>query len=136
MVEILPLAALAAPYLIWPIEIYLGVGVWLEEFVKLGFAWQIKKEVNDKAKSLQLFILLTGLFAFSESALYLYNLNLLNKSLMDFLLRLMTTIPMHIFTGLVIYYFYNKNRRLCLIIGMFLAILLHYLFNILSKLLI
>lgn len=115
------------PFILWPIEIVLPYPHIIEEAAKSIFIYfiltSIKKESQYKA------VLLSGfLFAFSESILYIPNLLLVGSSITIFL-RLALTIPLHIGT-MALMLSLGRRRKSLIIIGLGLAIIIHYLFNV------
>lgn len=113
-----PLLALAAPFLLWPVELYLPYPYVLEELVKAGLVWLV---IRDKHHQPQLLIAIAigAAFAFSESVLYIFNFNPWRVVLAPLL---------HITTTLIIYFSYRINRKL-LFLGVLLAGLVHFLYN-------
>ncbi len=106
-----PLLALAAPFVLWPIELLLPYPYVIEELVKAGLVW-----LNPKFKS----ALAIGLtFASSETVLYIFNLNPY---------RLIATSALHVTTTLVIYYAVHTNKKL-ISLGIILAGLIHFFYN-------
>jgi RsiW-degrading membrane proteinase PrsW (M82 family) len=83
-----------------------------------GHSWKLRLE------GVLVFGLLLG---FSESIFYLINFMGAGDYHM-FLLRFVTTVPMHITTVLIIFFFTELNRKFWFF-GFALAILLHLLFN-------
>lgn len=129
MIEILPLLALCAPFFIWPIELVLPFPYLVEEFFKLYLVQRIKKGETHLNQQIKLTALVCGLFGISESVFYLFNI-FISGSLIDFIERIMITVPMHIITGLFMIVGYNKGR-IGLIIGFISAICIHFVFNLL-----
>jgi RsiW-degrading membrane proteinase PrsW (M82 family) len=83
------------------------------------------KKISEKIK---LAILIGVLFAFSESVLFLFNIQLVGN-IKTFFLRLLITIPLHTITSLIILLPALKNKKL-IVFGFFLAVIIHYLFNL------
>ncbi|OGE33287.1 hypothetical protein A3C59_03905 [Candidatus Daviesbacteria bacterium RIFCSPHIGHO2_02_FULL_36_13] len=68
------------------------------------------------------------LFSFSETVLYLFNVFSVG-SLQTLLLRFIFTTPMHILTSLIILSSALINKNL-IILGIIIAALVHYIFNL------
>ncbi len=66
-------------------------------------------------------------FGVSESIFYLSEI-IQSGDLGIFVLRLFTTMPMHIVTALIIFLFAQRGRK-CLIIGVLIAIAIHLFYN-------
>lgn len=115
------LLALVFPFFILLIENFLPYPYVVEELFKFFLA--------KKANSTKVAIILGFLFSVSEAVFYVLNpIYSLNANLYS--LRLLTVGAMHISTILIMHYF-NKRRNTWPI-GIFLAILTHYLFNSLN----
>jgi RsiW-degrading membrane proteinase PrsW (M82 family) len=123
---LLPLMALMAPFLVWPIEYFLPYPYLIEEFIKSIFVFNIIYSVN---KQHQLVIAATVgvLFSLSESVLYSFNFFPLN-SIVPFLYRIFLTTLLHSGTILIMLLFSSKSKKL-FPIGLTVAILIHYLYN-------
>lgn len=122
-----PLFALIAPFVIWPIELLLPYPYIVEELAKAILVFSLLG-LKKRSEKIKLAILIGVLFAFSESVLYLFNIQLVG-SMRTFLVRLLVTIPLHATTTLVILLPALKNKKL-IIVGFFLAAIIHYLFNL------
>jgi len=122
-----PLFALIAPFVIWPIELILPYPHVIEELAKT-FLILTLLDLKKTSEKIKLAILIGILFAFSESVLFLFNIQLVG-SLKTFLLRLLVTIPLHATTSLVILLPALKDKKL-IIFGFFLAVIIHYFFNL------
>lgn len=108
---LVPLLALAAPFVLWPIELLLPYPYVIEELVKAGLVW-----LNPKFRP----AVAIGLaFAFSETVLYIFNLNPY---------RLLLTILLHTTTTLIIYGFTTIDKKL-IVVGTLLAMGLHFGYN-------
>jgi len=123
---LLPLMALIAPFLVWPIEYFLPYPYLIEEIVKAILVFNIIFFVNKKN---QLVIAATVgvLFSLSESVLYSFNFFPLN-SIMPFFYRIFATTLLHSGTILIMLLFFSKSKKL-FPIGLTVAILIHYLYN-------
>ena len=125
MALLLPFFALAAPFVLWPIEQLLPYPYIVEELFKGCLVWQI---IRSPLRRPVLIVALTGLlFGISETVFYLFNI-LLFASPDALFNRVIITIPFHITTMVVIYLPTLKNRRYILL-GLLLAMGMHYLFN-------
>lgn len=124
-----PLISLAAPFLLWPVEIILPYPYIVEEVGKLLLVLLV---VRSSPKSQQLWLILIAglLFAFSETVFYLFNIFLVGN-LGTIGHRLILTIPLHTLTILLIWSF-AKRREWLIIPGTALAVGLHYIFNFLA----
>lgn len=123
---LLPLMALMAPFLVWPIEFYLPYPYIIEELVKVIFVLFIIKE-SKISKQIQLGLIIGVLFALSETVFYLFNF-FQQTSLLPLILRLFLTSILHSLTIMVILISTFVNKKL-LVFGLLFAILIHYLYN-------
>lgn len=122
---ILPLAAIA-PFLLWPVEIFLPYPHFVEELAKLFLVWNIEKSLP-LSKKLLLAALIGLLFSLSEGVLYTLNIYpTLDTGLL--LLRLLLPTALHVSTSLILCFSANINRKF-FPLGLALSILIHYLFN-------
>lgn len=124
---LVPLFAAIAPFLVWPIELLLPYPYVIEELVKLLLVIFILN-VSSNAIKIRLAIMAGLFFALSESVLYMFNIQLVG-TLSTLLQRLALTIPLHVVTTLIILFSGIKNRAF-LAIGVTIAIILHYTFNL------
>ena len=124
--EILVFASIA-PFILWPIELIFPYPHFVEELAKSALIFIFLKSLQDKRALLQV-ALAGALFAFSESVLYLFNIAAVG-SLKTFFIRLAATTPMHIITFVIILSAVQINKRL-IILGLVLAILIHYFYNL------
>jgi hypothetical protein len=129
MIETLPLFALAAPFIIWPIETFLPYPYIVEELFKLFFVFNINKEEKHFEFKIKFTVLVCALFGVSESIFYLFDI-FISGSILDFIERLLITVPMHIITGLVMILGINKGK-IGLVIGFISAVCIHFIFNLL-----
>ncbi len=123
MLSLLPLFAVVAPLLLWPIELFFPYPYLIEEIAKTLLITPLLDH-QQKSAQIKTVVLLGFLFAFSESVLYLFNIG----DLTVFIKRLLITIPLHTVTFLLIFLPTLKNKKL-LPLGTTLAILVHYLCN-------
>jgi len=122
-----PLFALIAPFVVWPIELILPYPHIIEEFAKAVLVFTLL-DLPDRLEKIKLAILIGVLFAFSESVLYLFNIQLVGN-IQTYFVRLLVTTPLHIITTLIILLPALKNKKL-IIVGVVFASLVHYLFNL------
>ena len=122
-----PLLALIAPFVVWPIELIFPYPHIIEELAKAVIVF-ILLDLPERLTKIKLAVLIGVLFAFSESVLYLFNIQLVG-SIQTYLVRLLVTIPLHVITTLVILLPALKNKKL-IIVGVILASAVHYLFNL------
>lgn len=114
------LFAAIAPFVLWPIETVFPYPHVIEELVKAALVFFVIKTWHQAAAA--------GLtFAFSESILYFPNFFLVG-SLETFFTRLAITVPLHVATLLLIFFF-KANKKAYLIPAVALAMILHYFFN-------
>jgi hypothetical protein len=123
---LIPLFALIAPFLVWPLELALPYPHVVEEIVKGIFVYFILTSGN-KAK-IKLAITVGFIFAFSESVMYMSNI-FLAGTLWTLIERLLLTIPLHATTMLIIL-FSGMRKKAFLPLGITAAMLLHYYFNL------
>lgn len=122
-----PLFALIAPFVVWPIELILPYPHIIEELAKAVLVFTLL-DLPDRLEKIKLAILIGVLFAFSESVLYLFNIQLVGN-IQTYFVRLLVTVPLHVITTLIILLPSLKNKKL-IIVGVILASLVHYLFNL------
>ncbi len=122
-----PLLALIAPFVVWPIELLLPYPHIIEELAKAVLVFTLLN-LPDRLTKIKLAILIGVLFAFSESVLYLFNIQLVGN-IQTYFIRFLVTIPLHTITTLIILLPALKNKKL-IIIGVVFASLIHYLFNL------
>ena len=122
-----PLFALIAPFVVWPIELILPYPHIIEELAKAVLVFALL-DLPERFTKIKLAILIGVLFAFSESVLYLFNIQLVG-SVQTYFIRLLVTVPLHVITTLIILLPALKNKKL-IIVGVVFASLVHYLFNL------
>ncbi len=128
--EVFALAlAVAAPFLLWPVEILFPYPHLFEEILKLILVLLILKSSGKVSKKIILGAKLGIVFAFSESILYLLNIFQIGQPGL-FLLRLALTIPLHIGTMMLMILPGLKKKEF-IFIGFLLAVILHYGYNLL-----
>jgi len=124
---LLPLFAAITPFILWPIELFLPYPHIIEELAKTFLVWMIlKTPVNISPGWLT--VSCGFLFAISESTLYLFNISQVGNT-QTLITRLALTIPLHVLTILIIYFFYSKSKKLALI-GVSLSVLIHFSYNL------
>lgn len=117
-----------APFIIWPIELFLPFPHIIEELAKALLIYLTIKQIGKNSMRIKIAIL-TGLaFAISESFLYLFNIALVGTPT-SLLFRLALTIPLHCLTMLIIL-FPAMYKRTFIVGGLILSILVHYVFNL------
>ncbi len=124
---LLPLMALMAPFLVWPIEFFLPYPHIIEELVKAMFALFIIKEPN-KSKQILLALIVGTLFALSETVFYFFNFFQLASPL-SLIFRFLLTSTLHSLTIVIIILSTFINKKL-IFFGLLFAILVHYLYNL------
>lgn len=122
-----PLFALIAPFIVWPIELILPYPHIIEELAKAVLVFTLLN-LPERLTKIKLAILIGVLFAFSESVLYLFNIQLVGN-IQTYFVRLLVTIPLHVITTLIILLPALKNKKL-IIVGVVFASLIHYFFNL------
>lgn len=113
-----------APFLLIPVEIIFPYPFLIEELVKLIAVLGLLKNKN---KKISLPILGGFLFASTETILYAGNIIVVGKPYI-FIERLFLTGGMHILTIILLYFGFKKNK-IWGILGLVLAILVHYFYN-------
>ncbi|MBI5126873.1 PrsW family intramembrane metalloprotease [Candidatus Roizmanbacteria bacterium] len=124
---LLPLMALMAPFLVWPIEYFLPYPYLIEELVKVVFILFILK-IPGKMKQIKLAAMIGILFSLSETILYLFNF-FMTDSLSPIYLRFILTAVLHSLTMITILMPTFVNKKL-LPLGIIIAVLIHYLYNL------
>lgn len=118
------LFAFIAPLALYPIEIFFPYPHIVEELVKALLIFYLLKSKIPPQKIFGT-ILIGFLFGLSENLLYLLN----SSTAQTQLLRFVLTMPLHIITSLIILTPALINKRL-IFLGIILAGLIHYFFNI------
>lgn len=126
-----PFMALMAPFLVWPIEQVLPFPYLVEEFVKAFLVYFIL-QIPEKTRQIQFAILIGVLFSLSEAVLYFFNFYSSN-SLSFLVTRILLTTALHTGTIIVMVSICFINRKL-LPFGIVLAVIIHYLYNLLVAL--
>lgn len=126
---LIPFYALIAPFIVWPIEYVLPYPFVIEEIAKAVIVYLIPAATSKK-QGIKLALLIGLLFGLTETVIYIFNI--LSGGTVSFWGRILLTVPMHTLTPLVVYLTSYKNKKL-IVVGAFLAIIIHYLFNLLIK---
>jgi hypothetical protein len=123
---VIPLFALIAPFILWPIEFYFPYPFIFEEIAKgiLVYFVLTDKTIKNKVGSV---VIATLLFSVSESFLYLINIYQLGN-ISTLFMRFILTTPMHIITALIILFFGMKDKRL-IPLGVVISGIIHLFFN-------
>ncbi|KKQ25060.1 MAG: hypothetical protein US40_C0004G0099 [Candidatus Roizmanbacteria bacterium GW2011_GWC2_37_13] len=126
---LLPLMALIAPFLVFPIEMVLPYPYIVEEIIK---SLLIINVVKLPSKKIQIFIgiCLGVFFAVSETVLYSFNFFMLT-SIIPLIERLFLTSLLHALTIVVMILSNFINKKL-LPLGVILAMIIHYFYNLLA----
>jgi len=123
---LIPLVAAIAPFILWPLELFLPYPFLIEEIVKTGIVYFVLKEKGEKTK-LFLTIMSGVLFSITETVLYSFNIFIAGTK-NTLLQRFSLTTPLHVGTILIIFLLANKNKNL-LFLGTAVAITIHFVFN-------
>jgi RsiW-degrading membrane proteinase PrsW (M82 family) len=123
------ITALVFPFFLLLIEKFLPYPYIIEELFKFFLA---KKSDTTKTA-----IILGVLFSFSEAIFYVFNPSYsIISNPISLTVRFLIVTPMHITTILIMYYFSKvtktRNNKNIWPIGIILAILIHYIFNLQS----
>lgn len=123
------ITALVFPFFLLLIEKFLPYPYIIEELFKFFLA---KKSDTTKTA-----IILGVLFSFSEAIFYVFNPSYsIISNPISLAVRFLIVTPMHITTILIMYYFSKviktRNNKNLWPIGIILAILIHYIFNLQS----
>lgn len=125
---IIILFAAILPFFLWPIEMLLPYPFIVEELAKALLVYWILVSVSGKSTQIKIAILVGVLFSFSESILYLVNILQVGNG-WTIVQRLLLTTPLHVITILIMLFF-GMWKKTYLILGVLLAMLLHYWFNL------
>jgi len=120
--------AVAAPFLLWPVEILFPYPHLLEEVLKLVMVLLILKKPGSFPGKITFGLASGVLFAVSESILYFLIIFQIGQPAL-FFQRLALTIPLHAITIIVMLLSGLKKKEL-VIVGFLLAVILHYLYNL------
>lgn len=118
--------ALIAPFVVAPLEILFPYPHLVEEFAKAVLILAYMKSRGGK-ESLIYALMLGFLFALSENVLYMFKIPSSNS--IGIILRFILTTPMHMVTAVIIGVSVLRDKRF-VYIGLVLAMIIHYFFNI------
>lgn len=127
MSPVVPLIAAIAPFIIWPIEFFLPYPYIIEEIAK-GILIVIILDLPAKTTRIQLTLASAGVFALSETVLYIFNISLVGD-LTTLFSRLILTAILHVVTMLIILIAAFGHRWL-IPVGVAAAMIIHYLYNL------
>lgn len=122
-----PLVAAIAPFILWPIEIFLPYPYIIEEIAK-GVLVLFVINLPDKSTQIKLVLASAAIFTLSETVLYSLNIALVGD-LSALLTRLILTTILHSLTMLIILIFSFKHKWL-MPTGVAAAMLIHYFYNL------
>lgn len=126
MPTLIPLIAAITPFVVWPIELFLPYPYIIEEVVKASLVLFV---INLPDKSVQLKLVLASAVTFTLSETVLYSLNIAQVGdLSTLLTRFTLTAILHSLTMLIILISSFKSKWFILV-GVMVAMLIHYLFN-------
>jgi hypothetical protein len=125
-----PLWAAFAPFLAWPVEMILPYPWLVEELIKGVLVWKVITSA-DPADAAKLAISIGVLFGGSELLLFVVNA-ILAGSFGPLVGRLLLTIPMHVLTAFLVYWFGRKGT-FGFGIGLAIAMAVHFSFNLLAS---
>lgn len=123
-----PLLAIAAPFLLWPVEMLAPYPHIFEEVFKLALVLIILNRRGPAFRKITLGVASGVLFALSESFLYFLNIFQAGQPSL-FVQRLTLTIPLHGATIMLMILPALKKREFVLV-GFLLAVALHYVYNL------
>lgn len=126
-----PLVSAIVPFIIWPIELLLPYPYVIEEVAKAFLVASILKAPT-RSTRIALTFASAALFTFSETVLYSLNISLVG-TLSTMLVRLMLTYILHSITMLILLYFLEKRVWWQTITGIVIAVLIHFLFNVVIR---
>lgn len=122
-----PIIAAALPFVVWPIELFLPYPAVVEELAKTATVFLLNRQIKNFNPYL-VGISVGGMFAISESVLYLFNISAVGN-IATLFMRLMLTIPLHILTSVMISTNVLKGTRRAGF-GIVCAIAIHSLYNL------
>ena len=125
MSYLLPVFASVLPFFCWAVERVLPYPHLVEEVAKAVLVIFV---IGRESKAWYQAILAGIFFAFTETVFYSFNL-LPAGNYSVVLIRLTLTTLLHILTYLLITGFYKWDKRL-IVVGLLLAILIHYYYNL------
>jgi len=124
-----PLIAAALPFVVWPIELFLPYPAVVEELAKAATVFLFNRQIK-KFNPYAVGVAIGGVFAFSESVFYFFNIVKVGTQ-STLLIRLALTIPLHIITSVIISSTVLKGIRRAGF-GIICAITIHALYNLIQ----
>ena len=125
---LLPLYTAFAPFVAWMIEQVIPLPFVVEEVIKMFLVLLYRGNDEGWRYRMRLGMMIGIIFALSESIFYL-SMILSSGSFWVYLTRLAYTIPMHVVTSLFIVFSFRNKRKWSILIGLFAACVLHWLYN-------
>ena len=119
--------ALVAPFLVFIIELFLPYPYIVEEAIKAILVFQLI-DLKNKKNQLTITVFMGILFSLTETVFYFFNFFMLT-SLTPLIERLVLTTLLHTFTIVIILLSTWINKKL-LPIGVLLAMVIHYIYNL------
>ena len=126
MLPLIPLFAVIAPFILWPIEILAPYPYIFEEIAMMLLLIPVLGKA--RATQVKTAVIIGVLFSVSEAVLYLFNISLVGD-IRTFFIRILLTTSLHVLTPIIILIPTFKNKKL-IIVGFMLAIAVHYFFNL------
>lgn len=127
MPALIPLIAAIAPFIIWPIELFLPYPYIIEEIAK-GILVLFVIDLSNRASLLKLVLASAVTFTLSETVLYSLNIAQVGD-LSTLPTRFILTALLHSLTMLIILISSFKTKWF-MPIGVAVAMIIHYLFNL------
>ncbi len=126
MFTVVPLIAAIAPFILWPIELFLPYPYIIEELLKATLIYFVI-DLSNKATQIKITLASGLIFSLSETILYIFNISLVGD-LTTLLTRFTLTTILHSLTMFIILISSFKTKWL-MPTGVLVAMLIHYLFN-------
>lgn len=123
----IPLIAAIAPFILWPIELFLPFPYIIEEIAK-GLLVFFAMELPGRAIQVKIVLVSAVIFTFSETVLHVFNISLVGD-LSTLLTRFILTAILHSLTMLIILISAIKTKWL-IVAGVVIAMIIHYLYNL------
>lgn len=127
MPALIPLIAAIVPFIIWPIEFFLPYPYIIEEIVK-GILIAFVIDLPSRNTQVKIVLASAVIFTFSETVLYIFNISLVGD-ISTLLTRFILTLTLHGLTMLIILISSFKSRLL-IPIGIAIAVITHYFYNL------
>ncbi|MFS8158856.1 MAG: PrsW family glutamic-type intramembrane protease [Candidatus Roizmanbacteria bacterium] len=124
---LMPYFAAIIPFILWPLELIFPYPAVLEEAAKAASLFFLYRKVPIY-RPLPVGLVFGILFAITESTLYLFNIYMVGD-IHTYIIRLLLTIPLHTLTSIIISHTIFKKPWLK-IVGILIAIVGHYIFNV------